>query len=241
MLMLCAVFVSHSVGKTLSREKLINRIDSNYSGINSYLLVVKFDEDDLSLRIWQQSEQWRQEWVMDSGQNQDVIAVAVGQGRFPLLSFGHDDTGPPVTMVLFEDAAWWEEAGLDFELQSYHFFHGRPALAVGMSVPGDPEPYLWMDNEDMVPLRMVFSEKGKSFELGWLEYRNVGNYKLPHKLIISSNDFEMICSLEWRGINSLYEDQLFSPEDLDQFFSLADLSPPDLVEDFYRAQAGLYK
>jgi len=50
---------------------------------------------------------------------------------------------------------------------------------------GDLGPQLWVDNEDMVPLRMVFSENETVPDLVWLEYKNIGNYKLPHKLIIS--------------------------------------------------------
>jgi hypothetical protein len=240
-LMLCAVFISPAQANIISREKLAGRLDNNYQAINSYLLVVSFGKGDLSLRIWQRSGLWRQEWVQVSGSTEDVVAAAVGQGWFPLMSVGFDDPGPPIAMVLFEGLSWWEDAGLEFDSQSHHFFHGRPALAVGMDTREDPGPYLWMDNEDMVPLRMVFPENDTGLELGWIEHGNIGNYKLPRKLIISGNDFEMICTLEWRGINSVYEDQLFSPEDFEKSFSAAGLNPPELVGDYYRALSGIYK
>lgn len=239
-LLLCAVFNSPAQANTISREKLADRLDSNYQAISSYLLVLTFDKGDLSLRIWHQSGLWRQEWVKVSGSREDVVAAAVGQGRFPVVSVGIDVPGPPIAMVLFEGLSWWEDAGLDFDSWSYHFFHGRPALALGMDARQNSGPYLWMDNEDMVPLRMVFPENDTGLELGWIEHGNVGNHKLPRKLIISGNDFEMVCNLEWRGINSVYEDKLFSPEDFEKSFSRGALNPPELVGDYYRALSGIF-
>ncbi len=241
LLMLGAVLASPAIGKIVTHSELVERLDNNYSGINSYLLVVTFDNPNISLRIWQKSENWRQEWVMDSGQGQEVVAVAVGQGDTVLLALGNDLASPPVTRILFENSTWWSKAGLDFGVQSYHFFHGRPALALGMKMAEDPEPHLWIDNEHLVPLRMVFSEQGAKSDLGWLEYRNIGNYNLPHKLIIANRNAEIDCYLEWKGINTQYDDLLFSRDELERSFFGADLNPPDLVMDYYIGQAGLYK
>jgi len=241
LLIFCVFSASPALGNIIPRADLTSRLDSNHQGINSYSVVVDLDGYDTSLRIWQHAENWRQEWVSDSADGQEVVAVAVGQGRFDLLSFGFDRSGPPITRIIFENSAWWNKAGLDFDRQSYHFFHGRPVLALGMAVTGNTGPQLWVDNEDMVPLRMVFSENQTGLDLGWLEYKNIGNYRLPHKLIISGPGVKMTCNLEWRGINSRYGENLFSRQYLEQTFSGANLSPPDLVEDFYRVQTGLYK
>ncbi len=228
-----------AMGAIINQELLVKTIDSNYSGISSYSLVVSLKDSDLSLRIWHHNSQWRQEWVKTSEQGQEVVAVAVGQGQTTLKSLGNPLIGPPLTAILFHKSSWWLNAGLDFQVQSYHFFHGRPALALGMVLAGDPRPNLWLDNEQMVPLRMFFSKKGKRVDLGWLEHRNIGNYKLPHKALLSTEQEQMICYLDWRDINAHYDTRLFSVEALKQSFSGVSLSPPDEVMDFHQILAGL--
>ncbi len=233
-MILWMAFPSLVTGTIIPHAELENKFDSNYSGISSYSLVIVFEETDLSLRIWQQAEFWRQEWISGAGSDERIAAVAVGRGSSAVLSIGMDRAGPPVSQILFRDMDWWINAGLVSELQSYHFFYGRPALVSGMAVSTDPKPHLWMDNEEMVPLRMVFSSNGNILDLGWLEHRNVGNFKLPQKVIISNGYQEIICSMEWRDINSTYDDDLFSAHVLEESFSGFSLKPHDLIREYYR-------
>ncbi len=240
-LMLAAIsFSLPAEGAMISPDDTAEKIAANHSGINSYSVVIDFDEQDLSLRIWQQSGFWRQEWVRDASGKEKVAAVAVGKGASPVLSYGVSQAAPPLISIILKNMAWWEERGLQPQRQSYHFFHGRPALVMGMSKAEDPKPHLWIDNEDMVVLRTVFSDTQRIHDLAWLEYRNVGNYKLPHKVIISSGDFDMTCNIEWRDINSEYSPDLFSPDILRQAFLNAKLDPSGLIMDYYHALETVY-
>ncbi|MFO7728768.1 MAG: hypothetical protein R6X11_10625 [Desulfonatronovibrio sp.] len=235
-LMLSGTFFSLAAqGAITAPADVAEKITANYIGIKSYSVVINFDDQDLSLRIWQQSGFWRQEWVSDSSGREKVSAVAVGKEGSSILSYGVSQAAAPLTSIIFKKMAWWENRGLQPQQQSYHFFHGRPSLVMGMAGAEDPKPHLWIDNEDMVILRMVFSDMKKLHDLAWLEYRNVGNYKLPHKLVIDSEDFDMTCNVEWRDINSEYSRELFSPDILRQSFSNAKLDPPELIVDYYHA------
>lgn len=235
-LVLSGVFFSFPAhGAIMAPDVAAEKIAANFSGINSYSVVIDFDDQNMSLRIWQQSGFWRQEWVDDSSGQEKVAAVAVGKEDASTLSYGVSRAAPPLTSIIFKNIAWWEEKGLQPQQQSYHFFHGRPALVMGLSRAEDPKPHLWIDNENMVILRMVFSDMKTLHDLAWLEYRNVGNYKLPHKLVIDSGDFGMTCNIVWRDINSEYSRELFSPDILRKSFSNAKLDPTELIIDYYRA------
>ncbi|WP_028575316.1 hypothetical protein [Desulfonatronovibrio hydrogenovorans] len=229
-----------SSGLAGSESDLAKRIESYRSGMDSYSLAMDFVDQGVSLRIWQQGQDWRQEWVQITGAGEKVAAVAVGRGQTVLMAYGLSEIYPPLINVLFYSLDWWKDQGLDPERQSYHFFHGRPALALGMSDPDDPGPQLWLDNEELVPIRTFFSRAGKILDLGWLEQRNVGNYKLPHKLIIDSGEKKLVCQIRWREIGSSHDKLLFSSERLEQSFSQAVLRPPDLVAEYYLWQAVLF-
>lgn len=216
------------------------KFNSNYQGLENFSAVLNFDHQDLSLRIWTQGQYWRQEWVALKHGNNEIAGVAVGEGKSILASVGMESVYPPLLTLLFRDFLWWKGRGVDSTLQGYHFFHGRPGLSVGVTAFDDYSPSLWLDNEDDVIIRMIFSDNDMFLDLGWLEYKNVGNYKLPHRMIIDSPQLELSCTIEWRDINSPHDPSLFSPQLLNESFSGISLEPQEVIQSFYQVQKVLF-
>ncbi|MCA1742924.1 MAG: hypothetical protein LC631_03105, partial [Desulfovibrionales bacterium] len=190
-------------------DEIKKKLNSNYQGIENFSVVLNFDHKDLSLRIWKQDQSWRQEWVALQNGNDEIAGVAVGEEESILSSKGMDSVYPPLFFLLFRDFFWWKDQGVDSTKQGYHFFHGRPALSLGVTAFDDYNNSLWLDNEDNVIIRMIVSDDDMFLDLSWLEYKNVGNYKLPHRLIVASKHLEFSCTIEWRDINSHYDPSLF--------------------------------
>ncbi|RQD66528.1 MAG: hypothetical protein D5R98_02330 [Desulfonatronovibrio sp. MSAO_Bac4] len=229
-----------SAAVLVPEDEIEKILSSNYQGLENFSVVLNFEDKDLSLRIWKQGPYWRQEWVALGNGNNEVAGVAVGEKKTVLSSKGIDSVYPPLLSLLFRDFFWWKNQGVDSTLQSYHFFHGRPALSVGVTAFDDYSPSLWLDNEDDVIIRMILSDNDIFLDLSWFEYKNIGNYKLPHRLIITSGQLEFSCTIEWRDINSPYDPSLFSPQALDESFSGISLEPQEVVQSFYQAQKVLF-
>lgn len=236
---LLTVCPGKAAAEILSPDELHKLFNAPGQEIRAFSAVMEFSGSALKLAVWQKENRWRQEWIEVSGGSEEVTAASVGRGILALNSLGISEAGPPVLSLLFKDMKWWLDQGLNPGLQSYQFFHKRPALAVGVKFPDETGPAAWFDNENRALLRAVLPSGQDSIDVGWLEYMNVGNHKLPSRVIISSGQGDFSAQVTWREINSGLDDSLFSPDELEKSFGGYPYQPSEFVHSFNLVQKNI--
>ncbi|WP_457572499.1 hypothetical protein [Desulfovulcanus sp.] len=204
----------------------------NLSSLNAFQVVTTYDlEEKLSVRLWQKEDLWREEWTVQiDGQNR-VVWAGLGRGQEVILSYPQLKIKPrPALSIWQKDLDWWIKKGVDTEFLSYQFLEDQPCLVIGDKSPQTrennlmlpltessalnlaPSTQIWLDNNWMFPVRMVFGYGGDNFIFTWLKYHQIGNFWLPGKLSIAYQAKNWTGTLEWKGININLPDELFSAQ-----------------------------
>jgi hypothetical protein len=181
----------------------------NLSSLNAFQVVCRYDlEEKLSVRLWQKGDLWREEWTVQiDGQNR-VVWAGLGRGQEVILSYPQLKIKPrPALSIWQKDLEWWKKKGVDTESLSYQFLEDTPCLVLG-----DERSQIWLDNNWMFPVRMVFGYGRDNFVFTWSGYHQIGNFWLPGRLSITHQDKNWTGTFEWKGININLPDELFSAQ-----------------------------
>ena len=152
-LLFLLAFVQVSPGFFPDMAEVDARWHKNLRGLNSFQVEFLFDLDEkLSVRHWQKQDLWREEWTVQiDGQNR-VIWAGLGRGEEVILSYPQLRVKPvPVLCIWQKSLDWWIKKGVDTESLSYQFLEDTPCLVLG-----DERSQIWLDNNWMFPVRMVF-------------------------------------------------------------------------------------
>ncbi|MBT8764429.1 hypothetical protein KFV02_10835 [Desulfohalobiaceae bacterium Ax17] len=190
-------------------EEVNARWLKNLNSLNAFQVVCTYDlEEKLSVRLWQKGNLWREEWTIQvKGQNK-VVWAGLGRGQEVILAYPELKLKPrPVLNFWRKDLNWWIIRGLDTNLLSYQFLQYTPCLVLG-----GESLQIWLDNNLMLPVRLVFGDGGDNFDFNWSKYHQIGNFWLPKKMSIVHQTQNWECTFEWRGINIDLPDELFSPQ-----------------------------
>ena len=229
-LLFLLAFVQVSPGFFPDMAEVDARWHKNLRGLNSFQVEFLFDLDEkLSVRHWQKQDLWREEWTVQiDGQNR-VIWAGLGRGEEVILSYPRLRVKPvPVLCIWQKSLDWWIAKGLNTNFLSYQFLQDTPCLVIGSSSGNEPLQ-LWLDNNLMLPVRMIPGSGGQEFSLTWLNYYQIGNFWLPGKLSIAYQDKNWECSIEWKGINIDLPDGLFSQQDFKNRFETLNQAVPSEV------------
>lgn len=205
-----------------SIEDVEARLRKATGQVQSLQAVFTFPDQDPSvqLRVWQSSDMWRQEWVVEEEETPLLRAAAIGQGQKLLASFprGAGFTVPPFWFWKQPDPyIWWSRLGIEPGVMSYQFLEGRPCLVLGAVYGQADTPQMWIDTELFVPLR-VRSRQG--YQLDWLEYRTVANHDLPHRTRMANLQWNATSALiQWKGVNTSHPANLYDVDTFNRRFS----------------------
>ncbi|MFP4169368.1 MAG: hypothetical protein ACLFSY_11080 [Desulfonatronovibrionaceae bacterium] len=209
-------------------EDIESKIHDNLGRVSSLQAEFLFANDgELVWRVWQKGRQWRSEWV-DKEKNR-VLCASVGRGSEVLGAFpAGTETGPPPSWVLLQGVSRLKGRGLDPEKKEYAFLGDRPCIVLGGYDSGDKGLRLWVDNEEMLPLRVDF---GPDMHLQWRDFSRTGNFPLPRTMSVQADDGSSLdIEINWTGVNVSLPQELFSvPEFKDKFRDRRKRRLPDTV------------
>jgi hypothetical protein len=204
-------------------EQVRTKVQEQLGSLESLQLEISFPGDDsLTLFLWQQGSDWRQEWVQDREDGQTVVGAGIGTGSALLASYPRVQQFPqPVLNFWFQPPlqGWLQELGIDTSVKSYQFLETRPCLVFGARYGESNRAQLWIDNELHLP-RKLTTWKGVVWT--WSDYFRVGNFFLPHRAQVQfpfGTSVEM--RLDWRGVNRDIPDELFRSRTFARKFSSA--------------------
>ncbi|MFP4315677.1 MAG: hypothetical protein ACLFQR_05590 [Desulfovibrionales bacterium] len=202
-------------------QEIKKGLESEYSSLNSYQAEFRLRQDPLlSIRLWKEGPFWRQEWVEEDEETGSprLLCASIGQGERLLLSYPeYRSVSKPVLWYWPpQGSSWMEHLSVDTSVSSYQFFKDRPALVYGATYGQLRRPQVWLDNERLVPLRLIRGD----LELQWFEYVRVGNFWLPKVLGIVFPDAEPLnFDILWRRVNTPIPQEVFSRESFQQAYA----------------------
>jgi len=204
-------------------EIVRSKVQKQLSSLQSLQLEISFPGDDsLSLFLWQQGGDWRQEWVQDKDDGQTVVGAGIGYESTLLTSYPKVQQFPqPVLNFWYQRPlqGWLQELGIDTSIKSYQFLDTRPCLVFGARYGESNRAQLWIDNELHLPRKLT---TWKGVQWIWSDYYRVGNFFLPHRAQVQfpfGTSVEM--RLAWRGVNRDIPDELFRSQAFTRKFSSA--------------------
>ncbi|MGM0425194.1 MAG: hypothetical protein ACQEQX_09795 [Thermodesulfobacteriota bacterium] len=182
------------------------------ANLHSYLAVVSFSPAaELELAYWQQGQNWRQEWSLVK-ENPILLGAAVGQKDGLLAAYpGREAVSLPLFQLWLrpDGDSGWQKLGLDLEQKGYAFQGDLPCQVVGGSEEDSAQ--LWLDVQKNLPRRLILPS---GLQLDWLQYKNVGNFPLPHQVRIQSKSFHLEGEIVWRAVNTPLPQHLFLQDSL---------------------------
>ena len=201
--------------------KIAAQLRKEYKSLDAYQVVISFEkEPDLELRLWQQGQNWRQEWVKKSSGKAGIVAAAIGfKGKF-ITRYPSEEPVPVPVLDLWNQEKpyiWWQDMGVDTNIKSYQFFKHRPCLVLGAGSNELKQAQIWIDNKNKVPLRVYTDD---NLEWQWYKYHNIGNFLVPHKArLISAQGRSFVLNIAWGAINKKIPPKLFSKREFEEKFA----------------------
>jgi hypothetical protein len=223
-LLLCLFFVPEAVSAYYpDTTEIAAKLKRQYRSLDSFQAVINFEEDSsLELRIWQQGQRWRQEWIKKSAQKKGVIAAAIGSRDNVIVKYPTRNSFPEPIFHFWqrqEPLKWWQKMGVKTKIKSYQFLNHRPCIVLGAKYNESEQPQVWIDNEEMVPLSI---RTGRNTEWQWSKYQNLGNFLLPQKgKVISGQGNTFSFKIDWRAINRDMSPVLFRRRAFEEKFGNA--------------------
>lgn len=217
--------------------EVADRVQTNFGSLDSYQVQLAANGTmavGQSINFWSDSGRWRREWVRETNGTATLQRVDVGDGARLYGTLPRERTLPAPLLVLLHRTnlrSWWKELGIDTGHKRYAFIGQRPCLVLGDASAGQGRrTEIWIDFERWLPLRLAWGNGGSA---RFARYRNVGNFLLPHKIVVDDGSGQHCrFSLQWQGVNTQLPPRLFNASRLQAEYGTASFpsQPPYLLQ-----------